>query len=258
MKKYYYFLERKNIRIIILGIFLISVLNIEFLYNESSWNSSATTPYLRYVLTANSRGRGPAMIIIWYLAIYPLLLGIESTLQELNNKSHYLIISRVGRKKYILNTIYNNIKLPIVIIGSGLIINFAFLYIGYHGNELSSESIIAGYQSFGGKYLEFQYFHPYVMSLLVTIALFIVIGLISIQATISALLIEDRKIVYTTSFGLYYFFIASKCQITGILQPFDEYGFLRDFIPFISFIVIYGIIIALSYIILRKKYAKIY
>ncbi len=258
MKKYYYMLEKKNVRIILIGVFIIAILNMEFLYNELNWVSSANTPYLRYVLTASTKGHWPVKIIIWFLALYPLLLGIESTMQELSNKSHYLVITRIGRIKYIKATVLNNMKLPLFFITVGLFINFIILFIGFHGNEFPPDSVIGMFQSSGEKYYSFQYNYPYLMVLFSTIILQIVIICISVQGTLLALLIEDRKIVYALTFGLYYFFVSSSMEITGILQPFDEYGFSRDFIPFVIFMLVYIVVILVTMLLVRKKYETIY
>lgn len=84
MINYFNYINKKSLRIILVMIYMMFILNIELLYNDLYWISEATTPYLRYVLTGMELDHIPLKITIWYLPIYPLILGIESTLQELN------------------------------------------------------------------------------------------------------------------------------------------------------------------------------
>ncbi len=256
MSRYFNYVNKKNLRIILIMVFMALILNIELFYKNLYWNVEATTPYLRYVLTGMALNHVPHKIIIWFLAIYPLLLGIESTLQEINLKTNYLLISRQGKMNYLKQSVIKNIKLPVMAIGIGLLVNFLINFVLFHGGQVHSETT----ESLNGasKYVLIQYDYPYITILIASGLLLLCTTLVAIQGTLFALLFEDRKIVYTSTFGIYYFFIASKFEITGILQPFDEYGFMRDFVPFVLFVVVYTLVIAVSFVLVRKKYAKIY
>lgn len=150
-----------------------------------------------------------------------------------------------------------NIKLLVIAIAVGLIINFLINMALFHDGKLINDTTewLAGVSS---KYIQYQYAYPYVTILTASLLFLLITALVSIQGTLFALLFEDRKIVYASTFGIYYFFITSKFEITGILQPFDEYGFMRDFVPFILFIALYAIIIGISIMLVRKKYEKVY
>lgn len=256
MREYYQLKERKNIRIIVITIFIIGILNMELFYPVMSWSEMATTPYLHFILSGTLRGHIPQKIIIWFLALYPLLLGVESTIQELNLKTNYILISRVGTKKYINNTIKNNIKLPVIAIATGLVINFIVNSIMYFNGEITESTIKLFTEQ--NIYAQLQYAYPYITVFIVSLLLLFVVSLIAIQGSLFALLFEERKIVYASTFGIYYYFINSQFSITNILQPFDEYGLMKDIIPLILLIAVYSIIIGISYVLVRKKYEKIY
>lgn len=255
MGKYYDGINKRELRIIIIMIFMVLALNYDFTLGQFEWSDSMNAPYLRFVLSGSSMGHYALKVMIWFLAIYPLLLGAESTIQELHQKTNYILISRVGRRKYIFTRVKNNIKLPVCAIICGLAINFVINYALFHKEafDIASDIVIES-----NRYMVWQYAHPYATVLLVSLLYLLVTMLVAIQSSLFAFLFEDRKIVYASSFGLYYFFIHSDLMITSILQPFDEYGFMRDFVPFVAFLITYTIVIVVSYVLVRKKYEEIY
>lgn len=255
MEKYYFGIDKKNLRVLLIILFIILIINYNFTLGPFGWVEASKTPYLRYVLSGNALGHLSIKILIWFLSLYPLLLGVESTLQELSKKTNYILISRIGKKRYLKEEIKHNVKLPIIAISIGLIINFIVNFIMFYKVPYDVKNNI--FYSINN-YTMFQFNHPYFMVLLVSFILLLIVGLISIQGTLFALLFEDRKIVYASTFGLYYFFIISKFSITGILQPFDEYPLNKDLVPLIFFLIIYFIVIFVSYLLVRKKYETIY
>lgn len=244
----YYFKQELNVRILVVMTLIALIIITDLLFHAGY----QYTDYQFYFLALANLGQ---KLLIWHIPLFLCVLGIESTIQEITNKSHYILISRMGKFRYLMLNLKKNILISLIPFVIGLSINFIVNKIIYT-SKLSQET--SNIIDASNKYLNFQFSHPYLMILIVTIIFLGIISLVTIQSTLFAYIFEDRKIVYASSFAMYYFFIASKYEITGILQPFDEYGFMRDFIPFILFVFCYLVVIFVSWFIVRKKYDEIF
>lgn len=240
-----------SIRVLIVYALIIVIMLLDVYINDLRVN------FFDYQLYFLSGANFTQKVLIWFLPLFLFPLGTESLMLDINSRVHYLYISKLGKKKFVRKSITKNIviaEIPFVI---GLTINFIATQLMFSSYKPGPNDLDFVTEFAEDKYVSFQHVHPIITICIITMIFLFIIALIVVFSTLLTLLVEDRKISYTMPFISYYFFIMSKFEITGIIQPFDEYGFARDFIPFVLFTSYFVISSLILNFLVRKKYEKI-
>lgn len=173
-------------------------------------------------LAANTRGHIFQMILLWFMPIYMLVIFGESGLED--NKLHYrnIIISKIGKNRYIAEKIITAFVFSVLIVAGALILNYFLIKVICFGGRQTPflEDDMKDVVLF-----QWSIHHPMITNMIYIAITSCFTGLISAIGTVFSIILKDRRVVYTVTFLLWYIPSMLHSSLMLVFQPFTEYDF---------------------------------
>lgn len=174
-------------------------------------------------LSGKSRGHVPQIILTWLMPLFVLLLCSDNYVAEHGRKYSQIMMTHVGRKKYVLHKYISSFIIGAGWFAVGIAVNFLGAFVLFRGGksfslslnfleEIASESDI------------FIYTHPYLIYFLYSISAVLIAGICSVLCRSIAFLAKKYKYTYFAAFALWMLLVISPFSVANLFQPFTEYG----------------------------------
>ncbi len=206
--------------IIILLIPMLEIVQL-LIYQQNS--EETFHPAFAFFLSGSSMGHAPQILLIWFLPIYFLLLGADDAIQDYKTGYRTILISKVGRKRYLLEKIITSFTISSLSMFITLFINFILVSIIFVNGTFSKGLMEMRIE--GNKLFNFSVEHPFIAIIVFSIVSCILAGLAGSLGASTSLFFLDRKYAYASSFFIWFLLVLNKYSIIYAFQPFTEYGF---------------------------------
>lgn len=219
----YYFNRLKhnrNYKIIFLVIFILMTLDILIL-NSQMENYD---PNFSTFLAGSSLGHYMQMLILWLIPAYVLLGESSWFILDEKTKNSSILISKFGKRKYIIYYLLNVLFSTFILIFANLIINYIIVNIINHGGTISQFSYQGSdYSGIGN--LQEQLDNPIIANIIFIITTSFFIALYAVFTSCLSFLFTKLSHVFLLSFALWFIIISGDYSILLAFQPFAEYSF---------------------------------
>lgn len=219
------------------------------MYQKNS--SEVFHPAFAFFLTGSSIGHAPQIMLIWFLPIYFLMLLADDPIQDYQTGYRYILISKIGKKKYVLHKMLLSFVLSFVTMLVALAVNFMTVSIIFSGGTFTKGVMELNIE--GNALFQFSVNHPYITILVFSIISCFMAGFAGLLGSSMSLFFLDRKYAYAASFLVWFLMILKRDSIVYLFQPFTEYG-LDVLIPTILFAKFVFLLIAIFVFVYEVKY----
>ncbi|MDO5410363.1 MAG: hypothetical protein Q4F21_07900 [Lachnospiraceae bacterium] len=131
-----------------------------------------------------------------------------------------VLLSKTGKKSYVLSYIKGSFLCSFFMAFAALAFDFILVHIVFAGGAYSPYSP----SEYDSSWLLFQYDHASIANIVFMFITSIVISLMAVFCTMTALVIRNRKIVYGINVILWLVFVLKKNSVVLLFQPFSEYS----------------------------------
>jgi Protein of unknown function (DUF2705) len=180
-------------------------------------------PAFAFFLAASSRGHATQVILLWFLPLYFLLLCSDNAIQDHKTGYKYILISKVGKKKYLLKKMGASFCLSFSTMFISLILNFLLVLIifkeGTFSNSLTSIKLP------DNLLFTLSIEHPYIADLAFLSVCSMMAGFAGLLGASTSIFFYDKKYSYTASFFIWFLLVLKRDSLMYLFQPFAEYGF---------------------------------
>lgn len=179
-------------------------------------------------------------IFFWFLPIFLLLIIADDTLTDLQTGYYYILLLKVGRKKYCLEKVMTSFVVSFSLVIGALLINFVLVHIIFHGGTSSYILDMASDMDYDmNPMLYWTIRHPYITDIIFIFLAGVISGIAGATGAAFALFFKDRKITYITTFVLWEILGIQNLSIFLILQPYSEY-LLQEYIQiFVCYVILF-------------------
>ncbi|WP_297989711.1 MULTISPECIES: DUF2705 family protein [Anoxybacillus] len=179
-------------------------------------------PAFAFFLTGSSIGHAPQIMLIWFLPIYFLMLVADDPIQDYQTGYRYVLISKIGKKKYIFHKMFISFILSFFTMCIALVVNFIFVSIIFSGGTFTKGVMELNIE--GNALFQFSVNHPYAAIFIFSFVSCFMAGLAGLLGSSMSLFFLDRKYAYAASFFIWFLMILKRNSIVYLFQPFTEYG----------------------------------
>lgn len=174
--------------------------------------------YNMYFLSGCGRGHVFQVIYLWLMPIYLLLFMGDDAIIDSKLGYKNILVSKTGKKKYVLEKVLINFFVPFIIVIVALLINCIFVNIlgGDRPWITEAEGVTDGLSSL---YIH----HPMIAYYGFALVTAFFCGLIGSIGAILSVFFQDRKFTYPATFFIWFFLIIKDGSIMLVFQPYAEY-----------------------------------
>nr|WP_309100369.1 DUF2705 family protein [Fredinandcohnia onubensis] len=206
-------------------------------------------PAFAFFLSGSSIGHASQILLLWFFPIYFLLLGADDAIQDYKTGYRNILISKVGRKKYILEKLSTSFILSSAVMAITLFVNFILVRIIFYNGTFTKG--LTDMEISDNPLFSFSISHPYLAIGVFSIVSIILAGFVGMLGASTSLFFGDKKYAYPSAFFIWFLLVLNKQSITYLFQPFAEFGLnilmpifllaiaIFTFIPLLVFI--YGV-----------------
>lgn len=223
-------------------IILIPFIEILLVLKQTALSSESYHPSFAFFLSAASIGHAPQIILLWCLPLYLLLLGVDDAVQDAQTGYKFILITKVGKKKYIQEKMITAFIMSFFVMLTSLLINFVILLIIFHDGTFMKGLENAHLE--GNILFNWSIANPYLTVLIFILVASILAGFCGLVGAALSLLFKDKKLAYTMTFFTWFMLVLNKKSLMLIFQPFSEIS-LPTFITIFSTALIIFIIISI-------------
>lgn len=190
---------------------------------------------------AGYRGHVFESIMLWFMPLYLLIITAEDSIEDYDIGYRNILISKIGKKNYYLNKLVGSFAVAFVIVLVALLIDIILLHTLFSGGQ---DMPVDPNDSPENLLYTISNAHPITANIVFAVVTAFLSGLISMVGAALAIVVHNRKIVYSVTFLLWFIPVLLKTSLMLVVQPFSEYDF-DDLIPiFLSVSVSYIVIVA--------------
>ncbi len=201
-------------------------------------------PTMTTFLAGNTSGQVLQILIIWLLPMYLLLINTQRLIDQSQNESTYVILSRSSRIKHYLIT--SELTQFAIFVGLFLILfSFDFLLaelLFHNGHFFMDLEDSIKYSHLLG--LEMG--HPNLTYITYSVVVSIAFALFAVVVQVLTLVLKRAILVYPISLGIWFFMVAMPASSTYFIQPFIEYDWKTYLSALISYLLICGVLIIIG------------
>lgn len=208
-------------------------------------------PAFASFLSGSSQGHATQMLLLWFLPIYFLLMGTDTPIQDFETGYRNVLISKVGKKKYILTKYFTAFLISSLVMLVALFINFLFVYIFFKNGTFMAG--LEQVQLDNNILFNFSINHPYSASTIFALVAVLLAGFIGVMCTSVSLFFLNRKFAYAAAFFIWFLFVIKGNSVMFLLQPFAEYG-LTVLIPILMQVLLVLILVPVLVFIYEVKF----
>lgn len=161
------------------------------------------------------------IIITAFLPLYSMYMCADSYIRDRANGYSTIIISRVGRKKYLRDRLAAAFLIPCGLVFTGMVLNLFLVLLLFNGGQDTAgfDMIAANFQE---DFLTFEYNHPYAAYIMFMVLGSVASGLGSAICTSVAFVAGKYPVAYLLSFVLWT--LLSMGHVSYLYSPFISYG----------------------------------
>ncbi len=178
--------------------------------------------YTLFFLSGAGRGHLFQVIYLWLLPLYLLItIGDDSCTDEKIGYK-YMLMSRVGRKKYLQEKWKSSFFIASVLMFIALLCNVIFVYIAFHtrcSDIYLLENMEGTTEALQDIYMKLPLLSYFVYIVLASF----ISGLLGMLGAIVSTTFRDKKYSYAITFLVWLIFIVMDDSIMLVLQPYIEY-----------------------------------
>lgn len=218
---------------------------IYYVYTAVYYKSGVLKPYLCFFLSGNSAGIGHIFqaVFLWFLPLYLLIINSEDVIEEQRTRLELIIVSKVGKRKYIETHLRKSFVLSFLFIFAALMYNLLLVNIIFCGG-INDRS---GGISVQSQLLVKLYGYPVFAEVLFSVIVAWCAALISALGTMLTFAFRERKMVYSFTMLLWFIPFLMEPSLMLLFQPFSEYD-LDVLIPLLLYVsIVYILIIVFLY-----------
>ncbi|WP_079709563.1 hypothetical protein [Paraliobacillus ryukyuensis] len=236
---------------IVIGFLIIP--NIEIIQHLIEKYKYGTTyhPAFSFFLSGSTRGHALQFLMLWFLPVYYLLIAADTPIQDLETGYKNILISKIGKKRYVLQKYIIAFLSSSLSMAAALLINFSFVYILFKNSTFMRS--LDEIQAKENILFSFSIEHPYLAILLFALVATFLSGLIGVLASSLSIFFPKRKFAYAAAFFIWFMFVLKENSVMYLFQPFAEYGF-EVLIPIFIQVVLVLLIIPLAVYYYEVKY----
>lgn len=233
-------------------IFLIPFYDLLILINSKIQNGEGYSSYTSSFLSGSTEGHLPQILLLWYLPIFLMIIVSSNYIEEKSKKYDYIIISKIGKKQYILNKFSESFFVSSIIIFVTLLMNFIMCLI-FFNTEINSKGFMETNWPENTLY-SLEQTNPYITYIIFLLVVSLIAGLYSMVCVGISLVFPDKKIVYPLTFLVWFVqVLIQNGSLMDIFQPYTEYNFEHVLTILTRTILVAGIIIFITYFYAVKK-----
>lgn len=237
--------------ILFFTILLYPSIEILFYLKDITLGGKVSYPDYSFFLMSNTVGIGHMCqaLLLWFMPIYCLILTADDCIEDYNIGLKNIIISKIGKKKYVRAHLLKSFVYTFILVLSALLINLLMVHIVFDGGIFLPFSNEWNLMT---EFYKWETHHPMLANLLFSLITAVMCGLISMVGTISAIVIHRKKVVYGITMVLWFIPFLQKNSLMYLFQPHSEYE-LDTIVPIgVSVSTVYIIYILFGY--LREVY----
>lgn len=252
--------DKKKIFMIMLFLIIPSIEVFQFLYDNLIYNLGLPYPLYATFLSLYSRGHILQSLYLWFLPLYILIIVGDDSIEDFYTGYKNILITKSGKANYIKSKLQAGFIIPFLLVIFSLTLNLILVQI----------ICINGTNSqYGGKYMiydsslmpetklfELSYTHPLLTNIIYILITALFAGLIGMVGVTLAIVLHNRKVVYSITFALWFFPILFKNSFMLVFQPFMEYGF-NTVVPLAIWVAGLFILVISVFIIWEEKLVEI-
>lgn len=231
-------------------IIVLPLIDLAQLYLSNLKFKISYNPIFAAFLTGSSEGHISQILLFWFLPIYLLLLCSEMYIQDVNNGYNSIIISKVGKRRYIRSQLLTSFFTPALTMFFSLIINWAASYLIFHGGTFSTNFFETDWST--NSLAVFSQEHPFLIYFLFLLNVCFITGLAGVMGMCISFISPKRAFVYPVTFFFWFIQVVLHSTIINLFQPFTELE-LSNILPvFVRTILIFLILTSCMYVIKVK------
>ncbi|HET7627692.1 MAG TPA: hypothetical protein VFK44_04805 [Bacillales bacterium] len=216
-------LHNKLSRYMFLFVLLLPLVDFAQLLREKLRFGVELHPASAFFLSGSTIGHTAQILLLWFLPFYSLLIGAEDAIQDKKTGYRNLLISKAGRKNYVLEKLMTSFVVSFAVLFTALFVNFALCFLFFaNGTSMHGlEEIKMPDRSL----FSLSIAHPYLTVLLFSLAASLLAGCAGMLGASVSLFFADRKFAYTAAFFIWFLLVLRDPSLMLVFQPFAEYGF---------------------------------
>lgn len=231
-----------KLSILIILVFIPSFEVLQLIYQLRNFELERTV-YKLFFLSGAGRGHLFQVIYLWLLPLYLLFIVSDDSCYDEKIGYKYVLMSRVGRKKYIQEKWITSFVFSTLIMFISLFLNIIFVYLAF-GSRCSDAYIARDLVGMSGTLEQLSLSYPLFTYFIYTIIASIISGFVGMLGAIISTTFRDKKYTYAITFMIWLIFIVMDDSIMLVLQPYIEYPMnmlIRIFIKFIFTCLCFGV-----------------
>lgn len=210
-------------------------------------------PYYSMFLDLNNEFYFLHQIYFWFLPLYFTLLIGDDGIEDFALSYKNVLVSKVGRKRYICEKLVSSFIVTFLIIFVSLMLNYILVFIVMRGGDWW---LTAGIELPWNKLFTVSVKHPVITNIVYSLITAFIGGLSTCSGCSLCMVFKSKKYAYPSIFLVWYILSHIEYPITMLFQPFTEYDFNVLVQPFIISLTAFLTIIVFGYVY-GVKYEKI-
>lgn len=244
-----------TILIMILDVYLVYNINTplqEYLSGGEFDANNIYHPTKAAFLSGKSRGHIPQIILTWYMPLFVLLLCSDNYVTEHGRKYSHIMMTHVGKKKYVLHKYIASFLIGTGWFAVGIIVNFLAAFVVFRGGKSFSLSLNF-FEEIASESDIFIYSHPYLIYFLYSAGAVLIAGICSVLCRSVAFLAKKYKHTYFISFAIWMVLVISPFSVAELFQPFTEYGLKHIAVGYAELILLTAVVTVVAYRRMMKE-----
>ncbi|WP_141603790.1 DUF2705 family protein [Terrilactibacillus laevilacticus] len=227
-------------------IILIPLFDLFQLIKSSNLFNIIYHPAFASFLSGAARGHAAQILLLWFLPLYFLLFVADDPIQDYKTGYRYILISKLGKKKYCLEKLMSSFIFSFSAMSISLLINFEIAYTVFYGGTYNND--LSKINLSNNMLFNISIDHPYIAYLCFALICCTMAGCAGLLGASLSLFFLDREYVYPATFFIWFLMVLKQHSLMYLFQPFAEYGFDILIPIFILAILVFSIIPALVFI----------
>lgn len=225
-----------------------------YVYDIVAMSGYVPIPDHAFFLTCNSNYLSflTQYLFLWFMPLYGLILTCDDCIENRQLKYDDMIISRIGKKKYIYTHMAKSFLYMFFLTMMALLLNLLLCHILFQHGTFNTY----GEDFNTDLFYQWEKNYPLLANLLFTMITSFFSGLIAVVGVMSSMLLKSKKMIYGITMMMWIVPTLQEKNLMLLFQPHSEYV-LDTLIPIgLKTAMIYIVYIALVYgkeIIFEKK-----
>lgn len=239
---------------VILLILMIVIYDLSLLLSEYIKHGDAYYPAMAAFLSGNSRAHLPQMLLLWNLPIFLLILVGDNYIEERKKGVSAIIITKVGKRKYIIGKLIEGFTVSSIVMFSALLINYLLAIILFKEGVYDKQMFRGVENQPINQLLLYSAHHKNIVYFGFLLVATFLSGLCGMVCTAVCLIFPEKIIAYPIAFLLWFLFVTIKgSSVMNLFQPFTEYDYDYLLPIFIKYISLAIFVILISYIVKVRR-----